>query len=121
MDWTIKPYKEANHPPVPQLNHAAKLTAKVGDRIDLSAIGSTDPDGDKLSYHWFYYPEAGTYTISNARTGNPIKIENDDQENAWFVIPQSERLGTIHIILAVTDDGNPALTRYKRVIIDVIP
>jgi hypothetical protein len=28
---------------------------------------------------------------------------------------------TIHIILAVTDDGLPALTRYKRVIVSVIP
>jgi hypothetical protein len=27
--------------------------------------------------------------------------------------------GTMHIILAVTDDGAPALTRYRRVIVTV--
>jgi hypothetical protein len=27
--------------------------------------------------------------------------------------------GTLHVILAVTDDGQPALTRYQRVIVEV--
>ena len=30
-------------------------------RVDLSAEGTTDPDGDALSYEWFYYDEAGTF------------------------------------------------------------
>ena len=119
MNWTIKSYKEANHPPIPILFNDEKITAKVGDRINLSAKGSSDPDGDNLSYNWFYYPEAGTYTISSGKTGAPLKIEDSNKENAWFTIPNSERLGTIHIILALTDDGSPALTRYKRVIITV--
>ncbi len=28
--------------------------------------------------------------------------------------------GTIHIILAVTDHGQPRLTRYQRVIVNVV-
>jgi hypothetical protein len=28
-------------------------------------------------------------------------------------------VGTMHIILAVTDHGTPRLTRYRRVIVDV--
>lgn len=119
MDWTIKPYEEANHPPVPKLNHEQQITVKVGDRVDLSAIGTTDPDGDSLLFEWFYYGEPGTFTISSARTGNPLTIENSDMENASFIVPKSSRLGTMHIILAVTDDGEPALTRYKRVLITV--
>lgn len=94
MDWTIKPYNEANHPPVPRLNHDSKLMVHVGDSVFLSATGSTDPDHDALSFHWFYYPEPGTYTISSARTGNPLTIENADKREAYFVIPESERLGT---------------------------
>jgi hypothetical protein len=31
------------------------------------------------------------------------------------------RQGTLHIILAVTDNGTPALTRYQRVIVTVNP
>jgi hypothetical protein len=125
MDWTIKPRAEANHPPVPKLGHAAQLTAKRGEQVQLSAEGSTDPDGDALSYEWFYYGEAGTFTTSNARAGQPIDIRNFDQTKAWFVVPTDRVMppgtGTIHIILAVTDHGTPRLTRYQRVIVTVEP
>ncbi len=122
MDWTIKPYAEANHPPVPKLAHPNRITAKPGEKVELSARGSFDPDGDNLSYHWFYYGEAGTFTTSNARSGDPIPIENAHQVDAWFTVPTKRvlRNGTIHIILAVTDAGTPPLTRYQRVIIDVV-
>jgi len=119
MDWTIKSYEEANHPPVAKLNHAQRLTAKVGGRVNLSAEGTTDPDGDRLSYHWFYYGEPGTFTVSTARTGTPLKIENANKANASFIVPGRSRIGTMHIILAVTDNGTPTLTRYKRVIVTV--
>ena len=33
MDWTIKPYAGANHPPQPKLAHAAQLNAKPGQRV----------------------------------------------------------------------------------------
>ncbi|HZX74877.1 MAG TPA: nucleoside hydrolase-like domain-containing protein, partial [Cyclobacteriaceae bacterium] len=122
MDWTIKSYKEANHPPVPKLNHNQQLTAKPEERVTLSAEGSTDPDGDKLSYTWFYYGEAGTFTISTAKTGAPLTMEDADKPEASFVVPKTfGRAGTIHIILAVTDHGIPSLTRYKRVIVSVHP
>ncbi len=120
MDWTIKPYAEANHPPVARLAHAATLTAQPGARVDLSAAGSSDPDGHTLRYAWFYYGEAGTFALSTARTGQPLKIEDADQAKAWFTVPgKFGRAGTIHIILAVTDTGTPALTRYQRVIVTV--
>lgn len=120
MDWAIKPYAEANHPPVAKLGHAATLTAQAGERVDLSAAGSSDPDGHALRYEWFYYGEAGTFTVSTARTGQPLKIEDADKPKAWFTVPAKfGRAGTIHIILAVTDTGTPALTRYQRVIVTV--
>jgi hypothetical protein len=125
MDWTIKPYKDANHPPVPKLAHAAELTVKRGARVDLSAEGTTDPDGDTLSYSWFYYPEAGTFATSNARSGQPLEIHGFDQPRAWLTIPTSRVMapgtGTLHLILAVTDHGTPRLTRYQRVIMTVVP
>ena len=119
MDWTIKDYEDANHPPVPALDHDQYLSAKVGDRVDLSAKGSTDPDGDNLSYKWFLYGEPGTFAMSTARTGDPLKINDSNMANAWFIAPTKAKMGTMHIILAVTDHGSPALTRYKRVIITV--
>ncbi|HLV10257.1 MAG TPA: nucleoside hydrolase-like domain-containing protein, partial [Halanaerobiales bacterium] len=121
MDWTIKSCEEANHPPVPQLGHPAELKATPGECVELSAEGSFDPDGDTLSYHWFYYGEAGTFTTASGYYGDPVPIQNADKQQAWFTVPEKNvfRNGTMHIILAVTDNGTPALTRYRRVIVNV--
>jgi hypothetical protein len=121
MDWTVKPYAEANHPPVARLNHAAELRAKSGERVTLSAKGSSDPDGNPLSYEWFYYGEPGTLAMQNGRTGAPLPIENAKQMEAAFVAPKVTKPETMHIILAVTDQGTPALTRYQRVIVTIYP
>jgi hypothetical protein len=123
MDWTIKPYAEANHPPLPKLDHPAVITAKPGERIEVSATSSSDPDGDALSFEWFVYEEAGTRAMSNSRSGVKLDIANFDQPSAWFNVKTSRVMapgtGTMHIILAVTDHGSPRLTRYQRVIVDV--
>jgi hypothetical protein len=120
MDWTIKPYAEANHPPAPALSHPDRLTAKPGERVPLSAEGSSDPDGDRLSYEWFYYPEAGSLVIATGRSGAPVTIERSNERDASFIVPENFfKPGTMHIILAVTDGGSPALTRYRRVIVAV--
>ncbi len=122
MDWTIKPFGEANHPPVPKLAHSDRMTAKPGEAISLSAEGSTDPDGDALSYEWIYYGEAGSLLTSTGTTGQPIAIKGFDQKIASFVVPTQRvmpGIGTMHFILAVTDHGTPRLTRYRRVIVDV--
>ncbi len=119
MDWTIKGYNEVNHPPVPKLGHDQYLSAKAGERVDLSAVGSSDPDGDNLTYKWFLYGEPGTFAMSTARTGAPLNIHDDNMAKAWFIAPKTAKMGTMHIILAVTDHGTPRLTRYKRVIIDI--
>ncbi|MGN6818187.1 MAG: nucleoside hydrolase-like domain-containing protein [Sphingomonas sp.] len=124
MDWTIKPYAGANHPPLPRLASSARVIARPGDRVDLSAIGSSDPDGDTVSYHWFVYEEAGTRSMSSSSSGEKLAINDADRPKAWLnvktdrVVPPGT--GTIHVILAVTDSGSPPLTRYRRVIIDVV-
>lgn len=124
MDWTIKPYAEANHPPVPRLGHAARITAKTGERVELSAEGTSDPDGNPVSYEWFYYNEPGTFPTSSSRNGQPVEIKGFDQMKAWFTVPTGRVMapgtGEMHIILAVTDHGSPRLTRYQRVIVDVV-
>jgi hypothetical protein len=116
MDWTTKPYQESNHPPVPALGHPDKITVKSGEIFRLDASGTTDPDGDNLSYLWFQYPEAGSYNKT---------IRFDLAENLYRIFyikaPVVEKNETAHFILRVTDKGTPPLTRYKRVIVNVIP
>jgi hypothetical protein len=112
-DWCVKPYEEANHPPKVKLDHKLDLNAKPGSEIQLSAKGTSDPDGDELSYLWWQYQEADTYNGS-------IKIEYSQNQEASFTIPEDIKPGkTIHIICEITDNGTPKLTRYQRVIISV--
>lgn len=115
MDWTIKPYAEANHPPVPQLRHPDRLTVKSGENFTLDAYGSNDPDGDSISFLWFHYPEAGTWREPIVSGG----AENADRFNV--TAPKVTQPETLHFILRVTDKGTPALSRYRRIIVTVNP
>ncbi|MFZ5831032.1 MAG: nucleoside hydrolase-like domain-containing protein [Planctomycetota bacterium] len=116
-DWCVKSPDQCNHPPVAVCNSdrtqkVLKLAARPGARVELSAAGSSDPDGDQLTYHWSIYREAGTY-------GAAPPIEHADQPQAVVVVPQDAQGKVIHVILEVTDSGSPPLTRYRRVILDV--
>lgn len=55
-------------------------------------------------------PEAGTYT-------GHIEIMQTDKPVAFFDIPQDAAGKELHIICEVMDNGSPALTGYRRVII----
>jgi hypothetical protein len=115
MDWCIKSYKEANHPPVPVLGNPKVITIKSGEGFGLEAFASTDPDGDHLSFLWFNYPEAGTYK-------KEIKIGGaENAHGAYVIAPEVDKEETVHFILRVTDKGEPQLSRYKRVIVKIIP
>ena len=113
----MKPPAEANHPPAAVLNGdkttaAVELTARPGAAVRLSAAGSSDPDGDRLTVRWFVYPEAGTY-------GAAVPVTDADAETATLTVPGDAAGKTIHVILEVTDSGSPALTRYRRAVVSV--
>jgi len=115
MDWTVKPYAAANHPPVVVLRHAAALTVKSGEGFGLDAHPSHDPDGDSLSFHWFAYREAGS-------TDAVVTIDGaDNSVIAWAIAPKVTRPETCQVILRVTDKGAPPLSRYQRIIVTVTP
>jgi hypothetical protein len=116
MDWCTKPYAEANHPPVPMLAHPGEFTVKSGEQFHLNADGTTDPDGDSMSYLWFQYKEAGTFM--GAVSFRPYAANLYDLS---VTAPRVDKPETIHFILQVSDKGTPALTRYKRVIVTVAP
>ncbi len=115
MDWTITSnYGGANHQPVPAFVGDLIQDVAADDVVTLSAAGSTDPDGNNLSYNWIYYREPGSYN-------GDISINNAGNQTASFTVPSDATPGTeIHIILSVKDNGNPPLTRYKRAIFNVV-
>jgi len=118
IDWSnTSDYDNANHPPVAKLNHSHVLKVNAGDKVTLSGVGSTDPDGDLLTFNWFVYNEVGTLNINR---GNVV-LENVSSQITSFIAPNTNVPGTIHLILMVTDNGAPKLTRYQRVIVNVMP
>ena len=82
------------------------------DKWVLWEEGYPDPDGDQLRSAWIYYPEPGTYKGKfnlSSRAGKMVSL----------AVPSDFAKGhSIHIILAVTDGGAPALTRYRRIIVE---
>jgi hypothetical protein len=116
MLWTTKNYSECNHAPVPMLAHNDHLFVKSGDVFHLSAVGTTDPDGDSISYLWFQYPEAGTY--KGLISFSPYSPNIYDLP---VTAPAVDSVQTIHLILKLTDKGTPPLTMYKRVIVTLTP
>jgi hypothetical protein len=116
MLWCTKPFEEANHPPVPKVAHPESFTVKSGEQFHLNADGTTDPDGDSMSYLWFQYKEAGSY--KGAVSFRPYVATLYDIP---VTAPKVTKPETIHFILQVKDKGTPALTRYKRVVVTVVP
>ena len=114
MDWCVSDYDDANHAPVAKLGHANEITVAPGDAVKLDASGSTDPDGDNLTYKWWQYNEPGTYS-------GTVSITDAAKAQANFVAPNVTEPKTVHIILEVCDNGTPALKGYQRVIVTVNP
>ena len=112
MDWTFMTYDEANHPPVPPAGE--EITVRSGAYFTLDGSGAADPDGDALSYLWFHYPEPGSYP-------EPIGLQAENLYRLSIQAPEVDRPETAHFILALTDKGTPPLTRYKRLIVNIVP
>src|SRR5262249_9599569 len=115
LDWCVKPVKEANHPPRIVVNgiqgkDVIRLMPFPGTALKLDASGFSDPDGDRLSYEWFVYPEAGTYArpvpLAGVASARPrVHTRPDAMEKE---IPAA---------VAAPDEGKPPLTRYRGVVI----
>jgi hypothetical protein len=148
MDWTVEDPAGANHNPVAIVNGRPGkaplvIDTEAGQPVTLDASASTDPDGDRLSFRWFFYPEAGTGIpgspvasgapvpiggggtqadggIPSAAAGGPpqppprVTLDGTDGPRITAVLRTP---GTAHVILEVTDTGAPPLTSYRRIVL----
>jgi hypothetical protein len=118
FDWCVKPRDQANHHPVASLDGdtsdtIVNRTARPGSVLRLDASASSDPDKDPLTFHWYPYPEAGTYA-------GELTVKDDSKTIASVKIPDDAAGKQIHVILEVRDESpTVALYDYRRVVIDV--
>jgi hypothetical protein len=115
LDWCVTEPSRANHPPVVhcQRDSSGRILfadIPVSKQLQLDAAGTIDPDADRLSHRWFVYAEAGSY-------GGTAGIANSTSAQAVLSVPADAAGKTIHVILQVTDHGEPALTRYRRIVV----
>jgi hypothetical protein len=132
MDWTVVPYVGANHRPTLVVNGqggtgVVRVEARVGEAITLDAAGSRDPDGHRLMYRWFHYPEAGfapgaslaAVTVAGGDTPRATVTAIATSRPNWLGGAAASPEGVAHVILSSTDDGLPSLTSFRRVILKV--
>ncbi len=113
LDWCVQPRDAANHPPKVSVDGELRRTASPGDEIILDGAPSSDPDGDQLRFEWMHYAEASS-------DNGAIELRNTETQRATFIVPDAPPGAKIHCILTVTDNGEPALARYARVIVTVV-
>ncbi len=131
MSWTIADFAHANHNPIAVVNGKQgtapiEMDVQVGQSVTLDASQSSDPDGQPLHFRWFHYAEAGladgniaSLTLTGADTSR-LEVKADSAcHPLWLPLIPCRGDGNAHIILAVTDEGSPRLTSYRRVILHV--
>lgn len=132
IDWTMKPVAEANHRPRAVVaGHPDAgpivISARPGEAVTLDASASTDPDrGQRLRYRWFHYREAGArltpltdVTIAGETLPRATIMGAQPCRPAFSFMTVPCSKGEAHVILEVTDDGQPSLTSYRRIILKV--
>lgn len=116
--WSVTPkYADANHNPFAVVNGrpgrgVLHLVARPGERIALDAAGTSDPDGDALSYDWQIYREASSLKGGVLRAdGAKAVVDLSDMP--------VDATGDLHVILRVRDSGTPSLAAFRRIVIRV--
>lgn len=137
IKWSLSSdFASANHAPIVSINGDTSLTpleieAEAGSTLTLDASGTYDLDGDDLTFKWFHYKDpTATQAWVDAEVADIAIKPIDEGRKVDITVPPPERCCVelmsrqpiprgqiLHLILQVTDSGTPALTSYRRVLI----
>lgn len=117
MDWCVAAREAANHSPSITVNDDATLgTVYLDARSEMPTqleITCVDEDGDAVVLDAWVYGEVTGVESSDLKIGI---LDSGDIE----IIPGSVAAGNVyHVILQCRDSGIPALTCYRRIVLDV--
>jgi hypothetical protein len=93
LDVVVKADAELNRTPIARAG--PDVTVKAGTTVPLSALGSTDPDGDPLRYEW------------EQVRGNKVSLLDANSPKATFVAPRVSAKRLLTFKLRVTDMKGP--------------
>lgn len=112
--WATTPrYGAANHPPRISADGARAVSARPGQELSLR-VSVSDPDKNAVRVRWWRWSEADSYA-------GPVPLSRTDGRGTSLTIPNEAKPGeTIHLIAEATDSGAPPLTRYERIVIEVV-
>lgn len=116
LEATIKPPGDVNRKPVAIINGDSSgqihsIQAQPRETVELDSTQTYDPDGDSFTRTWWHFHEASTYSDNV-----PLVTENGICQ---VDIPKDAAGTSIHVVLEVTDTGEPALSDYCRIVISV--
>lgn len=113
-DWCVAGnYEDANHQPVVWTT-TTDVTLARGETVELNGFAE-DPDGDDLTFNWWVYKDACAYSGAYLPS---LDVWAHGVASTTFTMPDDAEEGDyFNLVLEVTDNGEPALTRYAQVII----
>ncbi|CAG8233183.1 unnamed protein product [Penicillium salamii] len=139
MQWSLSSdLGVANHHPVAIVNGTrgpAPLVFELeaGSSFKLDASQSYDPDpNDSLTFKWYQYkdPSATQWSVHHEVGELGIKTLNEANSLIEVTLPTPDKCCVelisrkaipkgqlLHLILEVKDNGSPALTTYRRILI----
>jgi len=113
LKWSVTPkYADANHEPRVSVRGNWQISARPGATVRLQGVAS-DPDKNPIAMKWWQWKAVDTYPGQVTIT-NPTALATSVQVPADVTDVQ-----IIHLVLEVTDNGTPALTRYQRGVVSV--
>ncbi|KAH9862661.1 hypothetical protein J1614_010754 [Plenodomus biglobosus] len=142
MKWSTEAdFDNANHHPVITVNDLpglapVRIEAEAGSTITLDTKGTYHPNGSAITFKWWHYrePSATQWVVDAevAELGITAVDEGGEGRKVEVKLPPPEQCAVefigkkpvsqgqlLHLVLEVTGDGEPSLTSYRRVLVQI--